>query len=98
MKDKNVDFNAGKWKNEMTHPGMNPGPSALKSGVLTPTPQNHQENWQKNYGSHYSVAKSGKKLLIFKAGNSNQDKFKTLKAPRMHIFQAASKKIFEFTS
>ena len=47
--------------------------------------------WQK-------VAKSGKKLLIFKAGNSNQDKFKTLKAPRMHIFQAASKKTFEFTS
>ena len=51
-----------------------------------------------NYGTHYSVAKSGKKLLIFKAGNSNQDKFKTLKAPRMHIFQAASKKTFEFTS
>ena len=35
---------------------------------------------------------------IFKAGNSNRDKFKTLKAPRMHIFQAASKKTFEFTS
>ena len=47
MKDKNVDFNAGKWKNEMTHPGLNPGPSALKSGVLTPTPQNHQGNWRK---------------------------------------------------
>ena len=25
MKDKNVDFNAGKWKNEMTHPGFEPG-------------------------------------------------------------------------
>ena len=25
MKDKNVDFNAGKWKNEMTHPGFAPG-------------------------------------------------------------------------
>ena len=57
-----------------------------------------REIGEKNYGSHYSVAKSGKKLLIFKAGNSNQDKFKTLKAPRMHIFQAASKKTFEFTS
>ena len=53
---------------------------------------------EKNYGSHYSVAKSGKKLLIFKAGNSNQDKFKTLKAPRRHIFQGASKKTFELTS
>ena len=50
------------------------------------------------YRSHYSVAESGKKLLIFKAGNSNQDKFKTLKAPRMHIFQVASKTTFEFTS
>ena len=25
MKDKNVDFDAGKWKNEMTHPGFEPG-------------------------------------------------------------------------
>ena len=25
MKDKNVDFNAGKWKNEMTHPGFEHG-------------------------------------------------------------------------
>ena len=24
MKDKNVDFNAGKWKNEMTHLGFEP--------------------------------------------------------------------------
>ena len=25
MKGKNVDFNAEKWKNEMTHPGFEPG-------------------------------------------------------------------------
>ena len=25
MKDRNVDFNAGKWKNEMTHLGFEPG-------------------------------------------------------------------------
>ena len=31
MKGKNVDFDAEKWKNEMT----NQEPSALKSGVLT---------------------------------------------------------------
>ena len=24
LKDKNVDFNAGKWKNEMTHPEFEP--------------------------------------------------------------------------
>ena len=31
MKDKNVDFNAGKWKNEITHPGFEPGTSQRAS-------------------------------------------------------------------
>ena len=57
-----------------------------------------REIGEKNYGSHYSVAESGKKLLVFKAGNSNHEKFKILKASRVHIFQASSKKTFELTS
>ena len=40
----------------------------------------------------------GKKLLILKAGNSNKEKFKSSKAPKVHIFQALSKKTFELTS
>ena len=30
MKDKNVDFNAGKWKNEMTDLGFEPGTFSTK--------------------------------------------------------------------
>ena len=37
-------------------------------------------------------------LLILKAGNSKKEKLKSLKAPRVHIFQALSKKTFELTS
>ena len=33
----------------------------------------------------------GKKLLILKAGNSNKEKFKSSKAPKVHIFQALLK-------
>ena len=40
---------------------------------------------------------SSKKLLIFKAENSNQEKFNLL-APGVHIFQASSKKTFELNS
>ena len=36
MKDKNVDFNAGKWKNEMTHPGFEPG--TFSTQVRCPCP------------------------------------------------------------
>ena len=51
-----------------------------------------------NEQSHYSVHCCGKKLLILKAGNSNKKKFKSSKAPKVHIFQALSKKTFELTS
>ena len=88
MKDKNVDFSAGKWKNEMTHPGFEP--RTFSTEVRCPYPYT-TNSLRKLVKKLWNSLFSGKKW-------QNQDKFKTLKAPRMHIFQAASKKTFEFTS
>ena len=85
MKDKNVDFNAGKWKNEMPQPGVEPGTFSTEVRCPYPYTKDSLGNLAKKL--RYSIF-SGKKLLIFKAGNSNHEKFKILKASRVHIFQA----------
>ena len=50
MKDKNVDFDAGKWKNEMTHLGFEPG--TFSTEVRCPYPYTTK-----------SLGKLGKKIM-----------------------------------
>ena len=81
MKGKNVDFDAEKWKNEMTHPGFEPGTSALRSGVLTPTPQFHQGIWQKKLRESLFNALLWQNVANIKGGKFKQGKIQIFKGP-----------------
>ena len=76
------------WTRDLQHRGQ----------VSLPLHHGFIRKFGKKIKSHHSVHCCGKKLLILKAGNSNKEKFKSSKAPKVHIFQALSKKTFELTS
>ena len=75
MKGKNVDFDAEKWKNEMTHPGFEPRTFSTEVRCPYPYTRDSLENLAKKIKV---VNIQWQKVANIKAGNSNLVKFKIL--------------------
>ena len=81
MKDKNVDFNAGKWKNEMTHPGFEPRTFSTEVRCPYPYTMDSLGNLAKKLRESLFNALLWQKFANIKGGKFKQGKIQIFKGP-----------------